>query len=51
MDHVLTEFSADEREYIDWDNSPVQADTIETFVTEGVQTAMNRFNGRVPPGT
>ena len=48
MDHVLTEFSADEREYIDW-AIPRGVDAIETFVTDGVQTAMNRFNGLVPP--
>lgn len=48
MDHVLTKFSADEREYIDW-AIPCAADAIETFVTDGVQTAMNRFNGLVPP--
>jgi PTH1 family peptidyl-tRNA hydrolase len=47
MDHVLTDFSADEREYIDW-AIPCAADAVETFVTEGIQTAMNRFNGRVP---
>lgn len=45
---VLTEFSADEREYIDW-AIPCAADAIETFVTDGVQTVMNRFNGLVPP--
>ena len=48
MDHVLNEFPAAEREYINW-AIPCAADAIETFVTEGVQTAMNRFNGRVPP--
>ncbi len=48
MDHVLNEFSAAEREYIDW-AIPCAADAIETLVTEGVQTAMNQFNGRVPP--
>ena len=48
MDHVLAEFSADEREYIDW-AIPCAADAVETFVTKGIQTAMNRFNGRVPP--
>lgn len=47
MDHVLNEFAAAEREYIDW-AIPCAADAIETFVTDGVQTAMNRFNGRVP---
>ncbi len=47
MDHVLNEFSDAEREYID--GTILRAsDAIETFVTEGVQTAMNRFNGRVP---
>ena len=46
MDHVLTEFSADEREQINW-AIPCAADALETFVTEGIQTAMNRFNGRV----
>ena len=48
MDHVLSEFSAAEREDIDW-AIPCAADAIETFVTDGVQTAMNRFNGCVPP--
>lgn len=48
MDHVLSEFSAAEREDIDW-AIPCAADAIETFVTGGVQTAMNRFNGCVPP--
>ena len=48
MDYVLNEFSADEREYIDW-AIPCAADAIETFVTDGVQTVMNQFNGRVPP--
>ena len=48
MDHVLNEFSANEREDIDW-AIPCAADAIETFVTEGVQTAMNRFNGCAPP--
>ena len=48
MDHVLNEFSANEREDINW-AIPCAADAIETFVTEGVQTAMNRFNGCAPP--
>lgn len=48
MDHVLSEFPADEKESIDW-AIPCAANAIETFVTDGVQTAMNRFNGRVPP--
>lgn len=48
MDHVLNEFSAFEREQIDW-AIPCAADAIETFVTDGVQTAMNRFNGHLPP--
>lgn len=48
MNHVLNEFSAAEREYIDW-AIPCATDAIETLVTEGVQTAMNQFNGRVPP--
>ncbi len=48
MDHVLSEFSVAEREDIDW-AIPCAADAIETFVTHGVQTAMNRFNGCVPP--
>ena len=47
MDHVLNEFSDAERECIDG-TIPCAADAIETFVTEGVQTAMNRFNGRAP---
>lgn len=48
MDHVLSEFSTDERTSIDW-AIPFAADAIEVFVTDGVQTAMNRFNGRVLP--
>ena len=48
MDHVLNEFSANEREDINW-AIPCAADAIETFLTEGVQTAMNRFNGCAPP--
>ena len=48
MDHVLNEFPAAEREHIDW-AIPCAADAIETFITDGVQTAMNRFNGLVPP--
>ena len=48
MDYVLSEFSAAEREYIDW-AIPCAADAIETLVTDGVQIAMNQFNGRVPP--
>ena len=48
MDHVLNEFSAAEREDIKW-AIPYAADAIETFVTDGVQTAMNRFNGCAPP--
>ena len=48
MDHVLSEFSAAEREDIDW-AIPCAADAIETFVADGIQTAMNRFNGCVPP--
>ena len=48
MDYVLNEFSAVEREDINW-AIPCAADAIETFVTDGVQTAMNRFNGCAPP--
>ena len=48
MDHVLNEFSAAEKEDIKW-AVPYAADAIETFVTDGVQTAMNRFNGCAPP--
>ena len=48
MDHVLNEFSATEREDISW-AIPWAADAIETFVTEGIQAAMNRFNGCAPP--
>ena len=48
MDYVLNEFSAAEREYINW-AIPCAADAIETFITDGVQTAMNRFNGCTPP--
>lgn len=47
-DHVLNEFSAAEREYINW-AIPCAADAIETFVRDDVQTAMNRFNGCAPP--
>ena len=48
MDHVLNQFSAAEREDINW-AVPCAADAIETFVVEDVQTAMNRFNGCSPP--
>lgn len=48
MDYVLNEFSAVEREDIDW-AIPCAADAIETFVKADVQTAMNRFNGCAPP--
>ena len=48
MDYVLNEFSTVERADINW-AIPCAADAIETFVTEGVQTAMNRFNGCAPP--
>ena len=48
MDYVLNEFSAAEREDINW-AIPCAADAIETFITDGVQTAMNRFNGCAPP--
>ena len=48
MDHVLNEFSAAEKEDINW-AIPYAADAIETFVTEDVQTVMNRFNGCAPP--
>ena len=48
MGHVLNDFSAAEREDISR-AIPYAADAIETFVTEGVQTAMNRFNGCAPP--
>ena len=46
IDYVLSEFSEAERAEID---SVVQraADALETFVTDGVQAAMSRFNGRV----
>lgn len=44
MDYVLSEFSEPDRELID---SSIEraADAIETFATEGIQTAMNRHNG------
>lgn len=48
MDYVLNEFSAAEREDINW-AIPRSADAIETFVADGVQTAMNQFNGCAPP--
>ena len=46
IDYVLSEFSQAEREEMDF---VVQraADALETFVTDGVQAAMSRFNGRV----
>jgi PTH1 family peptidyl-tRNA hydrolase len=46
INHVLSEFSESERAEID---RVVQraADAIETFVTDGVQATMNRFNGQV----
>ena len=46
INHVLSEFSESERAEID---CVVQraADAIETFVTDGVQATMNRFNGQV----
>ena len=48
MDHVLSDFSAIERGKID-EVVRRAADSIETLVTDGVQVAMNRFNGRVEP--
>ncbi|MCZ6678200.1 MAG: aminoacyl-tRNA hydrolase [Candidatus Poribacteria bacterium] len=48
MDHVLSDFSAIERGKIDVVVRRT-ADSIETLVTDGVQVAMNRFNGRVKP--
>ena len=48
MDYVLNDFSSAEREDINW-AIPCSADAIETFVADGVQTAMNRFNGCAPP--
>ena len=46
IDYVLSEFSQAEREEMDF---VVQraADALETFVTDGVQAAMSRFNRRV----
>ena len=42
-DHVLTRFTSDERAVVDaaLDRS---AEAIETAITEGIETAMNRFN-------
>ena len=48
LDYVLSEFSPAEREAINW-AIPCAVEAIETFVTDGVQTAMNRFNGCSPP--
>jgi PTH1 family peptidyl-tRNA hydrolase len=42
-DHVLSRFEKDEREIIDRAISRA-ADAVETFVSEGVLAAMNRFN-------
>jgi PTH1 family peptidyl-tRNA hydrolase len=46
MEHVLSKFSPAESVEID---QAIQraADAIETFITDGLQTAMNRFNKRV----
>ena len=46
IDYVLSEFSQAQREEMDF---VVQraADALETFVTDGVQAAMSRFNRRV----
>ncbi|MBI1925627.1 aminoacyl-tRNA hydrolase [Candidatus Poribacteria bacterium] len=46
MEHVLSKFSPAESVEID---PALQraADAIETFITDGLQTAMNRFNKRV----
>ena len=46
IDYVLSEFSKAQREEMDF---VVQraADALETFVTDGVQAAMSRFNRRV----
>lgn len=46
VDHVLSEFSESERAEIDRVVHRA-ADAIETFVTDGVQATMNRFNGQV----
>jgi PTH1 family peptidyl-tRNA hydrolase len=45
-DYVLSEFSPKEKEQI---GQVIQraADAVETFITDGVLTAMNRFNGRI----
>jgi len=42
-DHVLSPFTADEREAAA-DSVIRAADAVETFVTEGIEAAMNRFN-------
>jgi PTH1 family peptidyl-tRNA hydrolase len=41
--HVLSKFSASEREIVERAVSRA-ADAVETFVSEGLQVAMNRFN-------
>jgi PTH1 family peptidyl-tRNA hydrolase len=48
-DHVLRRFSKAEREQMDVTIEEA-ADAVECIVTEGPQAAMNRYNGRQPPG-
>ena len=44
-EHVLTEFTAEERTRID-EAAGKAADAVECWVAEGIQAAMNRFNRR-----
>jgi PTH1 family peptidyl-tRNA hydrolase len=46
MDHVLSEFSPTESAQIDYVIQRA-AEAIETFITDGIQSAMNRFNERL----
>jgi peptidyl-tRNA hydrolase, PTH1 family len=46
-DHVLNKFSKRERADVDVTIEQA-ADAVETIVTEGVEEAMNRFNGSIP---
>jgi PTH1 family peptidyl-tRNA hydrolase len=48
-DHVLARFDADEREIIE-DSVARAADAAETFVEQGIDAAMNRFNRRREDG-
>jgi PTH1 family peptidyl-tRNA hydrolase len=48
-DHVLSRFSKREQAEIDV-TLELAADAVELIATEGVDAAMNRFNGGAPPG-